>query len=56
MLSFSASEAADILGTAVVSVNRSLQRARTRVKEVGVQREPLRDPPRPTSALGSIAI
>jgi RNA polymerase sigma-70 factor, ECF subfamily len=35
VLSFSASEAADILGTTVVSVNSSLQRARARVKEVG---------------------
>jgi RNA polymerase sigma-70 factor, ECF subfamily len=34
VLSFSASETADILGTTVVSVNSSLQRARARVKEV----------------------
>jgi RNA polymerase sigma-70 factor (ECF subfamily) len=34
VLSFSASETADILGTTIVSVNSSLQRARARVKEV----------------------
>ena len=39
VLSFSASETAEILGTTVVSVNSSLQRARTRVKEVGVRQE-----------------
>ncbi|MEV6862676.1 sigma-70 family RNA polymerase sigma factor [Streptosporangium subroseum] len=44
VLGFSASEAADILGTTVVSVNSSLQRARTRVKEVGVGQEPLSEP------------
>jgi RNA polymerase sigma-70 factor (ECF subfamily) len=44
VLSFSASEAAEILGTTVVSVNSSLQRARTRVKEVGVRPEPLSEP------------
>jgi RNA polymerase sigma-70 factor (ECF subfamily) len=44
VLSFSAAEAADILGTTVVSVNSSLQRARTRVKEVGVQQERLSEP------------
>jgi RNA polymerase sigma-70 factor, ECF subfamily len=44
VLSFSASEAADILGTTVVSVNSSLQRARARVKEAGVEQEPLSEP------------
>ena len=44
VLSFSASEAAEILGTTVVSVNSSLQRARTRMKEVGVRQEPLSEP------------
>jgi len=43
-LSFSASEAAEILGTTVVSVNSSLQRARTRVKEAGVRQEGLSEP------------
>ncbi len=42
-LSF-ASEAAEILGTTVVSVNSSLQRAHTRVKEVGVRQERLSEP------------
>jgi RNA polymerase sigma-70 factor (ECF subfamily) len=45
VLRFSASEAAEILGTTVVSVNSSLQRARTRVKEVGVEPESLSEPP-----------
>ena len=44
VLSFSASEAAEILGTTAVSVNSSLQRARTRVKEAGAGPEPLREP------------
>jgi RNA polymerase sigma-70 factor, ECF subfamily len=44
VLSFSASEAAEILGTTVVSVNSSLQRARARVKEAGVEQEPLSEP------------
>jgi len=44
VLSFSASEAADILGTTVVSVNSSLQRARARVKEAAVRQEPLSEP------------
>jgi RNA polymerase sigma-70 factor (ECF subfamily) len=44
MLRFSASEAAEILGTTVVSVNSSLQRARARVQEVGVRQEHLNEP------------
>ncbi len=44
VLSFSASEAADILGTSVASVNSSLQRARARMKEVGGRTEPLNEP------------
>ena len=45
VLSFSASESAEILGTGVVSVNSSLQRARTRVKEADVRQEGLSEPP-----------
>src|SRR6202011_2521850 len=44
VLSFSASEAAVILGTTVVSVNSSLQRARSRVKEVGICQEGVIEP------------
>jgi RNA polymerase sigma-70 factor (ECF subfamily) len=44
VLSFSASEAAQVLGTTVVSVNSCLQRARTRLKEVGVRQEGLSEP------------
>jgi DNA-directed RNA polymerase specialized sigma24 family protein len=52
VLRFSASEVADILGTTVVSVNSSLQRARTRVKEVGPSRSVSASRPRPSSAPG----
>jgi RNA polymerase sigma-70 factor (ECF subfamily) len=45
VLSFSASEAADILGATVASVNSSLQRARARMQEVDLRQEPLSDLP-----------
>ena len=44
VLSFPATEAADILGTTVGGVNSSLQRARTRVKEVDPHQNQLDEP------------
>jgi RNA polymerase sigma-70 factor (ECF subfamily) len=44
VLSFSAAEAAEILGTTAVSVNSSLQRARARAKEAGAGPDPLSEP------------
>lgn len=44
-LGFPAAEAAQVLGTTAASVNSSLQRARARLKDAGVGREELREPP-----------
>jgi RNA polymerase sigma-70 factor, ECF subfamily len=44
VLSFSAAESADILGTGVASVNSSLQRARSTAKEAGVRQERMSEP------------
>ena len=44
VLGFSAAEAAEILGTTVVSVNSSVQRARGRIKEVGIGQESPSEP------------
>jgi RNA polymerase sigma-70 factor (ECF subfamily) len=44
VLSFSAAESAEILGTTVLSVNSSLQRARARVREVGFRPDGVSEP------------
>ena len=44
VLDFSAVEAADILSTTTASVNSSLQRARTRLKEAGIVQEQVAEP------------
>ena len=44
VLAFSANEAAEILGASTASVNSSLQRARVRLKEAGVEQEGVAEP------------
>src|SRR3954452_2477086 len=44
VLSFSASETAEILSTTAVSVNSSLQRARKRLQRLEVRQQPLNEP------------
>lgn len=44
LLSFSASESAEILDTTVASVNSSLQRARVRMKDAGIRQDEVSEP------------
>jgi RNA polymerase sigma-70 factor (ECF subfamily) len=44
VLGFSAAESAEILGTSVAAVNSSLQRARSRLKEVGLHHDSVGEP------------
>jgi RNA polymerase sigma-70 factor, ECF subfamily len=44
VLAFSANESAEILGASTASVNSSLQRARVRLKEAGVEQEGVAEP------------